>query len=68
MKMIGQPIPTGEAPTQMVLSPNGHQIFVTNLYSGDVSVIDPATLTNTGTSHKVGRAPSGIALFGSCCD
>ena len=68
MQMIGKPMPTGDAPTQMALSPDGRQIFVTNMYSGDVSVIDADHLITTGTSGKVGRAPSGIALFGSCCD
>lgn len=55
-------ITVGSAPHGVVASKDGRMVYVSNLASGDVSVVD----TTTGTQVKVipvGKEPNGISLW-----
>ncbi|MDR3661731.1 MAG: Ig-like domain-containing protein [Mycobacterium sp.] len=54
-------IPVGSGPLDLALSPNGHQLVVSNSASNTVSVIDTATDTVTATI-AVGTSPLGVAI------
>lgn len=57
-------ITAGEAPHGVVVAPHGNLAYITNLLSGDVSVID--TLRNSEVAKiSVGNKPNGVSLWSS---
>lgn len=61
MKVI-KSIKAGKAPHGIVVSKDGKFAYVTNLLSGDVSVIDTATDTEIA-KIVIGKEPNGISLW-----
>lgn len=59
---IAQVIKTGSAPHGVVVSENGKFVYVTNMLSNNLSVIDVATGKEI-TRIKTGRMPNGVSLF-----
>lgn len=55
-------IKAGQAPHGVVVSQEGTFVYVTNLLSNDISVIDTATDTETA-KIQVGKEPNGISLW-----
>ncbi|MEK7067332.1 MAG: YncE family protein [Patescibacteria group bacterium] len=55
-------IKAGEAPHGVVVSKDGKFAYITNLLSGDVSVIDAATDTEVARV-SVGKEPNGISIW-----
>lgn len=55
-------IAAGEAPHGVIVSPDGNFIYVTNLLSGDVSVID-TTIDKEIGRIAVGKEPNGISVW-----
>ncbi|WP_193690976.1 YncE family protein, partial [Mycobacterium tuberculosis] len=60
--VTGSPIPIGNGPSGVAVSPVTGLVFVTNFDSNTVSVIDPTTNTVTGSPITVGTAPTGVAV------
>lgn len=60
--MIAQTIKGGTAPHGVVVSKDGRFVYVTNLLSDDVSVIDTAKGKEIA-KIKVGKMPNGISLW-----
>ena len=58
---IGAPIPVGNLPWGVAVSPNGTRVYVTNINSGTVSVIDTRTNTAVAT-FPAGHNPYGVAV------
>jgi len=59
-KAVGTPIPVGNSPLGVAVTPDGKHVFVTNdANPGTVSVIDTATNTVVGTPIPVGIFPNG---------
>jgi YVTN family beta-propeller protein len=56
----GTPIPVGDEPDAIAVSPDGETALVANLGSNSVTYVDLSTLTATG-SVNVGIAPTGVA-------
>lgn len=61
MKVV-KSIKAGKAPHGIVVSKTGKFAYVTNLLSGDVSVIDTATDTEI-SKIEIGKEPNGISLW-----
>jgi YVTN family beta-propeller protein len=61
-KEVIQRIQAGVAPHGVVVSPDGGKVYVTNLLSDDISVIDTATDKELA-KVKVGKMPNGISLW-----
>lgn len=61
-KNIVKEIPTGDAPHGVVVSPDGKFVYVTNLLTQDVSIIDTSTDTEIGRM-TVGKMPNGISIW-----
>ncbi len=59
--MPGVPIPVGDEPYGIAITPDGARVYVTNLGTDDVTPIDLATNT-PGTPIPVGTGPRGIAI------
>ena len=55
-------IKVGSSPHGVVVSPDGKFVYVTNLLSGDVSIIDTAADEEIGRV-KVGQEPNGISIW-----
>lgn len=55
-------ITAGNAPHGVVVSPDGKFVYVTNLLSGDVSIINTATDEEIGRI-KVGKEPNGVSVW-----
>ncbi len=55
-------IKAGAAPHGVVVSPDGARVYITNLLSGDVSVIDTATDVEV-QKIKVGKEPNGVSVW-----
>jgi YVTN family beta-propeller protein len=61
-------IATGRQPASVAVTPDGSQVWVGNVFDGDVTVIDPATDTSSGTilqgtgTANFQAAPLGIAF------
>jgi YVTN family beta-propeller protein len=53
-------VPVGQYPVDVVFDPQGHA-YVSNEYSGTVSVIDPASATVTGTINGLGGSLGDLA-------
>ncbi len=62
IKSVIKEIPVGDAPHGVVVSPDGKFVYVTNLLSQNVSIIDTATDTEAGRI-EVGKMPNGISLW-----
>lgn len=60
-KSVAKEIPAGDAPHGVVVSPDGKFIYVTNLLSEDVSIIDATTDTEVSRVN-VGAMPNGISV------
>lgn len=61
-KKITQTIKSGTAPHGVAISNDGKIVYVTNLLSDDLSVID-ADVGKVIKKIKVGRMPNGVSLF-----
>ncbi|WP_185921697.1 YncE family protein [Streptomyces sp. WAC06614] len=59
---VGNPVPVGDAPVDVALTPDGSRAFVVNNASNNVSVIDTATHTVTGGPVAVGNSPTAVAV------
>ena len=60
--IVVKEIKAGSAPHGVVVSPDGAFVYVTNLLSNDVSVIDTATDTEVGRI-PVGKEPNGVSFW-----
>ena len=61
LKVIAE-IKTGAAPTSIAASPDWRRLYVANMYSGNVSVIDTNALQTVATTPVIGDTPRGIAV------
>lgn len=61
-KKIVKAIKAGTAPHGVVVDPSGKRVYVTNLVSNDVSIIDTTTDEVTATI-LVGKAPNGVSYW-----
>ena len=61
-KKVTKEIKAGKAPHGVVVSADGKFVYVTNLLSGDVSVIDTARDEEVKTI-KVGKEPNGVSIW-----
>ncbi len=61
-KVVDQSITAGSAPHGIVVSGDGARVYVTNLLSDDVSIIDTTTNTEV-TKVPVGDMPNGISIW-----
>ena len=61
-------LPTGRLPGTVAVTPDGSQVWVGNVASGDITVISPATDTVAGTisggpgTSALNSEPQGIAF------
>ena len=55
-------IETGAAPSSMAAAPDWRRLYVANMYSGTVSVIDTDALRTVATTPVIGDNPRGIAV------
>ncbi|WP_218192394.1 YncE family protein [Burkholderia singularis] len=54
---------SGDTLTKIAIKPDGKRAYVTNLFSGTVSVIDVASNTQTGVvTNFTGQRPNGVAF------
>ena len=60
--VVGSPIPVGDTPLGIAITPDGTTAYVANFASNNVSVIDVATSTVVGSPIPVGSSPNGIAI------
>jgi YVTN family beta-propeller protein len=60
--VVGEPIPVGENPASIAVTPNGRYAYVTNRESGTVSVINTQTLQPVGKAIPVGVQPEEVAI------
>lgn len=60
--IVVKEIRAGSAPHGVVVSPDGAFVYVTNLLSDDVSVIDTSTDTEVGRI-PVGKEPNGVSFW-----
>jgi YVTN family beta-propeller protein len=58
---LAPPIPVGQAPTSIAISPDGSRAVVANFFSGDVSIIDTSTNRTIGTV-PVAYEPGAVAI------
>ncbi|MDV6278429.1 YncE family protein, partial [Rhodococcus erythropolis] len=58
--VIGAPIPVGNGPVGVAITPNGTHAYVTNTGGNAVSVIETATNTVIGAPIPVGNGPVGV--------
>jgi YVTN family beta-propeller protein len=56
------PIPVGNEPFGVAVTPDGRKVYVANITDGTVSVISTATNTVTGSPIPVGTTPYGVAV------
>ncbi len=59
--VAGRPIPVGDQPYAMAVTPDGRTVYVTNVLSNDVTPIDVATNT-AGEPIEAGVVPAGVAV------
>jgi YVTN family beta-propeller protein len=57
------PIPVGEGPAGVAVTPDGIRVYVVNAESNNVSVIDTRTNTVIGPPISVGSAPEAFGIF-----
>jgi YVTN family beta-propeller protein len=58
----GPPIPVGNTPQGVAVTPDGSEVYVTNFDDGTVSVINTATSMVPGAPIPVGTNPYGVAV------
>lgn len=61
-RTVTKTVTVGNGPTDAVIDSLGGQVFVTAMNSNNVTAIDTATDTVSGTAVTVGAAPYGIAI------
>ena len=61
-KKVVAEIAAGKAPHGVAVSPDGERVYVTNLLSEDVSIIDTATDREI-SRVKVGKGPNGVSVW-----
>jgi YVTN family beta-propeller protein len=61
-KRVGEPIPTGEEPTSVAITPDGKYAYVTDVFGESVSVIETGLRRNVAMIEEVGEEPFGIAI------
>jgi YVTN family beta-propeller protein len=61
-RRIVKEIPAGDAPHGVVVSPDGKFVYVTNLLTNDVSIIDTVSDAEIGRV-TVGKMPNGISIW-----
>lgn len=61
-RSVVKDIPAGDAPHGVVVSPDGKEVYVTNLLSNDVSVINTSTDAEI-RRIEVGKMPNGISIW-----
>jgi YVTN family beta-propeller protein len=61
-QVVGSPIPVGEHPDGIAITPDGRFAYVVNGNTDNVSVIDTQTNQVFGTPTGVGHMPNGIAI------
>jgi YVTN family beta-propeller protein len=61
-RMVGAPIPVGEDPADVAVSPDGRRVYVANNGSNTVSVIDTTSNTVAGEPTKAGEGPIPVGL------
>jgi YVTN family beta-propeller protein len=59
--VVGMPIPVGNFPSGIAVTPDGSKVFVANNGDNTVSVI--ATVTNTVSTIPVGLGPFAFGIF-----
>jgi len=60
--VVGPPIPVGNTPRGVAITPDGTRAYVANQGSNDVFVIDTATNMVVGPPIPVGTLPFGVAI------
>jgi YVTN family beta-propeller protein len=60
--VVGEPIPVGDGPYSVAVTPDGRRAYVANVREDTVDVIDTATLKVIGKPIEVGKKPSTIAI------
>ena len=60
--VVGSPIPVGNSPSGVAITPDGQHVVVANSGSSTVSVIATASNTVVGTPIPVGNSPQGVAI------
>ena len=61
-QVVGTPIPVGNQPFSLALTPDGRRAYVVNRFSGTVSVIDVASRQVVGDPIPVGEGPTQVAV------
>ena len=61
-KLMKKEIKAGNAPHGVVVSPDGKFVYVTNLLSGDLSIIDTSTDMEIA-KIPLGKEPNGVSLW-----
>jgi YVTN family beta-propeller protein len=61
-KVLAAPIPVGEEPGSIAITPDGKFAYVVNVAGESVSVIETGLRRNAGTIENVGKSPFGIAI------
>lgn len=61
-RIVVKEIAAGKAPHGVVVSKDGKWVYITNLISGDVSIIDTNSDSETARI-KVGKEPNGISIW-----
>src|SRR4051794_27500086 len=59
---LGDPIQTGDTPLGVAVNPTTNRVYVVNLLSNNVTVIDGATSSVVGSPITVGRQPAGVEV------
>jgi YVTN family beta-propeller protein len=60
--VVGMPIPVGNSPAGVAVTPDGGKVYVTNLFDNTVSVIATTTNKVVGRPIPVGGFPTGVAV------
>ncbi|MEQ8171332.1 MAG: YncE family protein, partial [Candidatus Eremiobacterota bacterium] len=62
-KSISASIATGEVPTGLALSENGHFLYIANFKSNNINVIDTTNNTNVANIENVGKNPKRLFMI-----
>ncbi|MRB43435.1 YncE family protein, partial [Bacillus thuringiensis] len=60
--VIGLPIPVGDGPDSIAITPDGSRAYVANFLGDSVSVINTTSNTVIGLPIPVGDGPTAIAI------
>jgi YVTN family beta-propeller protein len=61
-EVVGNPVPVGNGPASVAITPDGRDAYVANAFDESVSVVDLSTMKTVGPAIKVGGDPFGIAI------